>query len=91
MNVQTSDHAKVLGHVADAAAVSVGIATWVQWLPPIAAALSIIWLLIQISDYIVRKVHARKHDRRQHDRRVMNYVVQTERRVCERRYSDRRK
>lgn len=32
----------------DAAAVTVAGATWIDWLPDVAAGLSIIWLLIRI-------------------------------------------
>jgi hypothetical protein len=35
-------------HTADAAAVTVAGATWFNWLPDIAAGLSIVWLLIRI-------------------------------------------
>ena len=41
--------------VADIAAVSVTAAALMQWLPPIAAGLSIVWLSIQIVDYIFVK------------------------------------
>ena len=39
----------------DVAAVSITAASWLQWLPPIAAGLSIVWLTIQIGDYIFVK------------------------------------
>lgn len=90
-NAASTEHAKIVGHLADAAAVSVGVAAWVEWLPPIAAALSILWLLIQISDYMWKKFHTRKHDRRQGERRQLMYDVKEERRNHERRYADRRK
>lgn len=35
-------------HTADAVAVGVAGATWIDWLPDIAAGLSIVWLLIRI-------------------------------------------
>lgn len=35
-------------HTVDAVAVTVAGATWVDWLPDIAAGLSIVWLLIRI-------------------------------------------
>lgn len=35
-------------HVADAGAVAVAGAAWVDWLPSLAAILSIIWLLLRI-------------------------------------------
>ena len=35
-------------HTVDAVAVGVAGATWVDWLPDIAAGLSIVWLLIRI-------------------------------------------
>lgn len=39
----------------DGAAVGVWLAAMSNWLPPIAAALSIVWLLIQIGDWCLRK------------------------------------
>ena len=44
-----------LKHVADVAAVSITAATLMQWLPPIAAGLTIIWVVIQILDYLLVK------------------------------------
>jgi hypothetical protein len=35
-------------HAVDVAAVGVAGATWVDWLPDVAAGLSIVWLLIRI-------------------------------------------
>jgi len=41
--------------VADLGAVSVTAAALMQWLPPISAALSIIWLSIQIYEWAKNK------------------------------------
>jgi hypothetical protein len=46
-------------HTLDAAAAIVAVGTIAQWLPPIAALFSIIWLAIQIMDRI--KHGPRKH------------------------------
>jgi len=35
-------------HITDAAAVAVAGATWLDWLPDLAAALSVLWLAIRI-------------------------------------------
>lgn len=47
-------------HTMDAGAATVWIASMAEILPPIAAALSILWLLIQIGDFIWRKLRKRK-------------------------------
>ena len=47
---------EVVKHVIDLGAVSIWAAAMMELLPPIAAALSIVWLSIQIVDYIVKKV-----------------------------------
>lgn len=50
------DHHVNLAKVAlDTAAVSITAASLMQWLPPTAAALSIVWLTIQIVDYVFVK------------------------------------
>ena len=36
----------------DAVAVGAGFASWLDWLPPIAALLSILWLSIQIGTWV---------------------------------------
>ena len=43
-------------HTADAVAVGVAGATWIDWLPSIAAGLSIIWLLMRMGDWIYEKL-----------------------------------
>ena len=42
-------------HAVDVLAGSVAVATLMQWLPPIAALMSIIWLGIQIYDHFSKK------------------------------------
>ncbi len=54
--------------VGDIAAGSVAIATLVQWLPTIAAGLSVLWLLIRIYEYVLEKFRARR-DKREADKR----------------------
>lgn len=52
------EHAK---HVIDAAAITTVVATLMQWLPPIAAALTIVWTLIRIWETeTVKKLTGRK-------------------------------
>lgn len=48
-------HEEGVKTVLDIAAFSATIAAIVQWLPPVAAVLSIIWLSIQILDYLIKK------------------------------------
>ena len=43
--MKMSDHLK---HLLDGAAITVAFATFVSWLPSIAAALSIIWTILRI-------------------------------------------
>lgn len=48
-------------HTVDAAAVGVAGATWVDWLPDIAAGLSIVWLLLRIwESETVKRLTGRK-------------------------------
>lgn len=44
----TDDHP--IKHIVDGAALSATFAALMQWLPPIAAALSIIWTVIRIAE-----------------------------------------
>lgn len=46
----------VVRHTADACAAGISVACVVEWLPPAAAFLSIIWLSIQIIDWVYKKV-----------------------------------
>ena len=48
-----SEHAK---HAVDALAVGGTVATMIDWLPDIAAGLSVIWLLMRIYDWISSKL-----------------------------------
>jgi len=50
----------VVRHTLDVGAAGVWIASMAELLPPIAAFLSIIWLSIQIVDYIIKKWRGRK-------------------------------
>jgi len=43
-------------HTIDVCAAGVWIAAAVEWLPPVAALMSIIWLGIQIFEYILKKI-----------------------------------
>jgi hypothetical protein len=40
----------------DAAAACVTCASLMNWLPPIAAGLSILWLLVQLGDWVYRRL-----------------------------------
>ncbi len=42
------EHSNTLTHIADAASVGIVVATIAQWLPAIAALMSIIWTAIRI-------------------------------------------
>lgn len=50
-----SQKAENMKHVADACSYGIGAACVMEWLPPVAALLSIIWLGIQIFDYVKKK------------------------------------
>ncbi len=50
----------MIRYSADAAAVSVTAATFVGWLPSIAAVLSIIWMTIQIAVTVDKWLHHRE-------------------------------
>ena len=52
-----TDQVKIVGDVLSA---SVVLATLADWLPPVAAAMSIIWLSMQIWDWIARKLDTNK-------------------------------
>ena len=43
------------GNALDLTAFGIIGASWMEWLPTIAAALSIVWLLIRIGDWIYAK------------------------------------
>ncbi len=58
----------VIKTVGDVAAGSVAIATLVQWLPTLAAGLSVIWLAIRIYEYVMEKIKARR-EKREADKR----------------------
>lgn len=45
-------HEGTMKQVADVAAVSATAGAIMQWLPPIAAGLSIVWVLIRIYEYV---------------------------------------
>jgi predicted small integral membrane protein len=47
------EHVKL---AADGIAVSAAVASWMTWLPPIAALLSIIWLLLQIGTWVYDRI-----------------------------------
>lgn len=47
-------------HTADVCAAGIGVACIASWLPPIAASLSIVWLCIQIFEYIHNKIKGKK-------------------------------
>jgi len=47
-------------HTADAAAVVTGAATLAKWLPPVAAAFTIIWLGLQIFAWFEKRVKDKK-------------------------------
>ena len=51
----TTDTLHTTKLVVDAAAAGVTVAAILQWLPPIAAALSIVWLCIQITEWALNK------------------------------------
>jgi hypothetical protein len=51
------DHIK---HGLDATAAGAAFASWLGWLPQIAALFSIIWLSIQIGEWIYKKWRAWK-------------------------------
>lgn len=67
MSLHMNDHAK---HVIDALAITTTVATIVQWLPSIAALLTVIWTAIRIYETdTIRKVERwilslfkKKHD-----------------------------
>ena len=46
----------IVRQTADACAAGIGVACIVEWLPPIAALLSIIWLSLQIVDFCYRRL-----------------------------------
>jgi hypothetical protein len=47
-------------HVGDAAAGGIALATVLKWLPEVAAALSVIWMIMRIYDWIEGRWKARK-------------------------------
>jgi hypothetical protein len=51
---------------ADVAAVGIAGAAWMQWLPAIAAAISIVWFLIQIWESKTVQEWARKRHEKRH-------------------------
>ena len=51
-----SEHNEIIRTTTDVAAGSIAVGAVVQWLPPIAAALTVIWLCIRLYEY-VRWVH----------------------------------
>lgn len=59
MAVSATEPAKI---ALDVAAGSVAVAALMEWLPPIAAALSIIWLSIQVGEWCWKKWKAYKDE-----------------------------
>ena len=56
----STDIVQTTKYALDAGAIGVTIASIASWLPPTAAALSIIWLSIQIFDYFWKKKWKKK-------------------------------
>lgn len=54
-----TDHASAAKHVMDAGAAATAFASFLGWLPSIAALFSIIWLSIQIGEWLYKKWKAR--------------------------------
>lgn len=48
-------HTQTMKHAADFAAVTTAGFSFLGWLPPISAALSILWLSIQIIEWVLKK------------------------------------
>ena len=59
--------AAVLKHTADYLAVTITVATFTQWLPPIAAALTIVWTGIRIYDYFENRYLKKKNKKDEGD------------------------
>jgi hypothetical protein len=50
------DNHTTIKHVVDGVSAAVALGTLLQWLPVVASALTIIWYLIRIGEYIYGKI-----------------------------------